>query len=290
MGTDTQNRLSYFDYRGRGFVEHAECANTLLHRDLCNKGYYDNKLVTVNNRPPVFGSTDISGIDWDGAPLDTWMARAQARILSQEGVHIPTGEINRYRESLVSSHLLSSSLCVAEVNTQRGAEYQIVTKSREVLSGLYPALAPSVKKKGLDRYGDRMVTQSEELVRGFKVVRVFSETDGLHLVKSAIRSKSGLHPYYAVNNYAKAIVHLLSQQKVVLVFDLDGVVHKIITTLDTGVVAKWMGASVAEAEAAISTDWLCPLSLGYLGMPDLTVPGQFVSVPLLRIHSIKRYE
>lgn len=284
----SKDPLVDFDFRGRQCNLSTACCNTWVHHFLAIKGFHDGSLVTLNNRPATFHSADASGISYNNMPLDTALAHAQASILSQEGLRLPTNVVDRHRKVLVSSHALSSSLCVI----QRGEEYDWVTKSQEVLSSIFPDLAPSVRKKGLRYYEDRFATTSEELKSGqFKAVRVSPTDEGYRLGKVTLGSRNAIHliPYYSVNNYATFIKNLLSSRKVELFFDQQGAVRKLITTLDPEVVAKWLGGSYSDAELALLADWRTPLSFGYFNLPDLLNEGQFVSVPLLHIHRVKPY-
>lgn len=286
--TGSRDPLADFDYRGRQCILPAACANTWVHHFLSNKGFHDGSLVTVNNRPEVFRSVDLSGIAYNNMPLDTAIAHAQSSILSQEGLRLPVGAVDRKREVLVSSFALSSSLCVV----QSGEEYDWVTKSREVLSALFPEMAPEVRKKGLQYYEDRMRTYSEELASGqFKAVRVLPSDAGYRLAKVTLGSRNALHliPYYSVNNYAAYLKKILTDHKVELVYDQRGVMYKLITTLNPEVVAKWIGGSYADAESFLLDDWRNPLTFGYFNLPDLLNEGQFVLVPLLQIHRVKPY-
>jgi hypothetical protein len=286
---DGRDPLADFDYRGKYCVREALCANTAVHHMLSNKGLHDGSLITLNHRPATFRSADAGGIAYGNMPLDTAMAHAQASILSQGGLRLPVHVAERYREVLVTSYALSSALCVI----QRGEEFDCVTKSREVLSDLFAETEPSVRKKGLQYYEDRLRTTPEELKSGqFKAVRVLPTDEGYRLEKVTLGSRNAVHlmPYYAVNHYAAALRRMLTGQKVKLVYSQRGAVHKLITTLNPEVVAKWLGGSLTDAEFAVEEDWRSPFSFGYFNLPDLLNEGQFVSVPLLHIHQVKPYE
>ncbi|RXT08832.1 hypothetical protein [Ammoniphilus sp. CFH 90114] len=290
MKNNIRAKLSYFDYRGRTLYTPALCANNQLHYDLYNKGLLDGSLVTFNNRPAVVASADVSGIEMKGKPLDVWIAEVQALILAQRGMPLQHGIADRLRESLVSSYLLNSCLCVAEVKTQQGIEYYLVTKSPAVLSVYQSQLAPVTRKKGFDQFQVQCSNRYDELAKGsFSAVRVIRDVDGVHLKSRTLGSRSARHllPYYAVNNYAAAVVRYFSKQKVKLVFSQNGVIQDLITTFNIHTVADWKGVTVAEAQKAVEADWLNPLSLGYLNLPDLSLRGQFVPVPLLHLHEIE---
>lgn len=278
-----------FDYRGRSCIREALCANTAVHHLLYNKGLHDGSLITLNHRPAVFRSVDIGDIAYGTIPLDTAMAHAQATILAQAGMRLPVNAIVHHRNVLVTSYVLSSSVCVV----QRGKEFDRVTKSREVLSALYPEFAPSFRKKGLEYYEDRMRTTPEELKSGrFKAVRIFPTDEGYRLEKVILGSRNAVHlmPYYAINNYAASFRRMLMSQTVELIYDERGAVQKLITTLKSKMLAKWLGGTFSDAELAVEEDWSSPFSFGYFNLPDLLNEGQFVYVPLLHIHQIKPYK
>lgn len=283
-----KDMLIDFDYRGRLCNVADASANTGIHHFLAMKGLHDGSLVTLNNRTKTFHSTDVSGIAYNKMPLDTAMAQAQASILSQQGMRLPTNAVDHHREVLVSSYALSSSICVI----QRGEEYDWVTKSKEVVSALFHELIPSVRKKGLHYFDDRFDTSIEELKSGqFKAVRVIPTDEGYQLGKVTLGSRNAKHvlPYYSVNYYANYVRHLLSTCKVELTYSYQGTVHKLITTLEPDVLAKWLGGSYSDAALASVLDWHSPLSFGYFNLPDLLNEGQFVYVPLLHILRIKPY-
>jgi len=284
-----RNPLDDFDYRGRSCIREALCANTAVHHLLYNKGLHDGSLIALNHRPTVFRSVDIGDIAYGTMPLDTAMAYAQAAILSQGGMRLPVNAVVHHRDVLVTSYVLSSSVCVV----QRGKEFDRVTKSREVLSALYSEFAPSFRKKGLEYYDDRMRTTPEELKSGrFKAVRIFPTDEGYRLEKVILGSRNAVHliPYYAVNNYAASFRRMLMGQTVELMYDDRGAVHKFITTLKSEALTRWLRGTYSDAELAMEEDWSSPFSFGYFNLPDLLNEGQFVNVPLLHIHQIKPYK
>jgi hypothetical protein len=211
----------------------------------------------------------------------------QARFLGQEGIALPASFLTSHGESLNSSYLLNSCLCVAEIKTQRGIEYCFVTKSPEILFAYQSRLATADRKKGVDRFHEQLTTSYGELNSAFSAVRLFPDVDGIHLSKQTLGTRSSRHllPYYAVQNYAAQIVRILNNQKLSLVFDGDGVLHPPLkTTLNADVVAHWLGSTPSVAEVAKWADWCNPSSLGFVSHR-----GKFERVPLLHIKDIKPF-
>lgn len=277
-----------FEYRGRDCDRSAACTNTAVHRRLRNKGGLDGSLVTLNSRPATFHSVDVGAIPYRRMPMDTAIAHAQASILSQSGLRLPVNVVARHREALVSSYALSSSLCVVP----RGEEFDWVTKSREVLSALYPELAPSYRKRGLQYYEDRVHTAPEEIASGqFRAVRVVPSDEGYRLAKITVGARNARHliPHYAVNHYADYLINLLSAGMVELTYAEQGAVRKLITTLNPDMVRKWFGGLCSTEDLKRLSNWRSPFSFCYFHLPDLLNEGQFAFVPLLHIHRVKPY-
>lgn len=294
MVVSLNSHSSCFAYRGRGVFMPGACVSNQLHRYVFEMGNERGRLYKFNcpHPHPMFASEDVGGLSLESYPLDMWIAKWQAMFLSQEGICIPAGFVNNHREFLVSSYLLDSSLCVAETKSGGRWEYSLVTKSPEILVAHEARLAPIDRKRGFDRFAEQLSTSYMELSSGsYATVRLFADVDGIRLSKRTLGTSSSKHlfPYYAVNSFALRFKTSLGRQRVRLTYrDAGGLRPPLVTTLDTGVVAGWLGTSPSEAELAKWADWLNPSSMGYMSLPDLSRRGQFVSVPILHIEKLER--
>ncbi len=284
-----------FRYQGVPIDSNALCAQNSLHAYLFNRGLQNASptLITFNNRPKVAGRVDASELMVDRMPIDTLMARAQAQFLSEQGLRISAADLSgKLRESLVTSYLLSSSICVASVKAQRGTAYALVTKSPEMVSALRSQFSAADKRKGLDHFNEQFSTTYEELIQGsFSSIRLLGDVDGIHVTKLKVATRSArnlLLPYYSLNNFAARLVEILNSYRVEMTFrNDDGAPVPLLTTLHTGVVAQWLGTSRVGAEYAKWADWSSPVSFGYLSLPSLSRRGEMASVPVLQIESLK---
>lgn len=294
MDMDISSHPSCFEYRGIDVFLPGACVNNRLHAYLFRLGQQRKRLYKFNcpHPQPMIGSDDVRGISLDGAPLDTWIAKCQALFLAQGGIQLPAGFVNDHRESLVSSYLLGSSLCVAETKSGGLWEYSFVTKSPEILRAHEDQLAPTDRKKGFDRFSEQLSTSYKELSSGsYATVRLFADVDGVRLSKRTLGVSSSrfIFPYYGVNSFAMRLKNALERQKVRLTYrDTGGLRPPLVTTLDTGVVASWLGTTPTKAEMTKWADWSSSASMGYMSLPDLSHRGQFVSVPILHIEKMER--
>lgn len=285
-------RLSQFDFRTGQVDPNELCIQTDLHRFLINRGTQGGSptLITFNNPvPSVIGQVDVSEIELEGVPMNTWIMRAQKSLLQDMGIHIAADDIRSLRESLVTSFLLFSSVCIAASKTQRGTVYVLVTKNPAIISSLN--LAPADKKKGLNGYDTQFALSYEELRSGsYKVVTLYADVDGVRLGKMKVSARSARHlvPYYSLQNYASRLMSILGRQKVILTYrDAEGMQQQLQTTLMNAVVAEWQGTTVEGAQHMKLVSWFDPASLGYMSLPSLSKRGQFVSVPILGIEGMQ---
>lgn len=285
---------SSFAYKGAEVFMPGVCVGNQLHGYLMGKGVELDRIFKFNcpHLYPLIASEAVSSLGLNGYPIDSWIAKWQAVFLAKEGIHLPAGFVNDLRESLVSSYLLSSILCVAEVKSGGQWEYLLVTKSPEILMAHESRLTPATRSKGFDRFTQQLSTSYKELSSGsYATVRMFADVDGIVLSKRTLGTSSSRHlfPYYAVNRFALRFKDILSRQKVRLTYrDAEGLCPPLVTTLNTTVVAAWLGTSPSEAELAKWADWSSSASMGYMSLPDLSQRGQFVSVPILHIEKIER--
>ncbi|MGO4498597.1 hypothetical protein AB4114_22210 [Paenibacillus sp. 2RAB27] len=290
--TDFRSILSALDYRDKRVNLDVLCHENGCHDLLHCKGLQNNpalNLITFNNPRPTVGKMDAGGISIDGYPLDILIAKAQAALLGKRGVFIPEGSINKYREPLISSYLLDSSVSVASTVTRQGTAYILVTKSSDIISAVHDRLSTADKKRGMEHFSTQFATTNAELQAGaFNVTKLFVEQDGIHLSKQKLAARSAryLIPYYSVQNYASRLISILSRCKVSLVYRDDEGVHTIDTSLINEVVAAWRGTTPLGAEVAKWEDWCQPASFGYLSLPRLSNRGEFASVPVVGIEKI----
>lgn len=285
--------MRMFDYSDREIIPERCCANTEFYRQLFGWSRCSNDLVTLNESEPVSGHVGVGQVGGSDRSLARMIVAAQKEILRKDNMIFSPAPDKALADVLLVSYMLDSSLCVAEVKKRDGFEIQLLTKSAGVVHSLLPNMIERKRKKGLEQFRDQFWTCYKELnSKKFSVVRVKSEVDGFDPDKSVFNLKSAglVLPYFVVNNYAALKVRQLSSGIVKLTFLVDGVVHRMITTLDPNVVAKWMGVTVPEARSAIVADWLSPVSFGYLSLPDLSKQGEFRSIPLLKIISVVPYK
>ncbi|MEF2969110.1 hypothetical protein V3851_25330 [Paenibacillus sp. M1] len=282
---------STFEYRDRPAFKKVECVINPLHEYLYQVGARGGKLLKFNCPHPYISvhSEDVSGVSLSGYPLETWIAKWQAAILSQGGLVFPTGFVNNHRESLISLYLLNSCLCVAESKSRGLWAYSFVTKSPAVLKEHEFHMAPAYRQKWFNRFADQLSTNQKELEGGFKTVEVVLAEGGVILAKKTIKADAAryLFPYYVVENYMRGLGRVLARGKVRITYHgTDGLCPPLVTSLATEVVAHWLGVSFAAAEAVKNNEFNAPFS-GYISLPDLTQPGQFVSVPVLHIEKLE---
>lgn len=286
----TEARISISDlrYQGMPIDQSAVCARNGLHSYLYRTGVRDTVLITFSPPFRLFQARDVGDMAFSGAPLDTWMARAQATFLSELGVPLPVDALQRYRQALVTSYLLGSSLCVVQKKTDQGLVYDFVTKSLAVLDMYVDRLAPADRAKGFDRFKRQLTFQYAEIDNNaFEALKLFWGRDGLLYVdryRVGSRSSGYIFPFYAVENYVGRLLHELDARKVRLYYlDAQGQECSLVTTYHTGTVAAWMKSHPSDAVMKKWSNWRSNEHLGYISLPDLQQPGQFVLVPVLRI-------
>jgi hypothetical protein len=282
--------ISDLRYHGMPIDPSAVCARNGLHSYLYTTGVRDQVLITFSPPFRLFQARDVGGMAFSGAPLDTWMARAQAIYLSELDIPLSVETLQRYREALVTSYLLGSSLCVAQKKTDQGLVYDFVTKNRAVLDMHVDRLAPVDRAKGFDRFKRQLEFQLVELANNaFEAVSLFWDRGVIHLDRYRVGSRSAgyIFPYYAVENYVGRLLEELGARKVRLCYlDAQGQECSLLTTYHTDFVAKWMGSTPSNALMKKWADWRSSTSVGYISLPDLQQPGRFVSVPVLRITQV----
>jgi len=286
----SEARISISDlrYHGMPIEPNAVCALNGLHDYLFTTGKRDQVLITFSPPYRLFRARDVEGMVFSGAPLDTWMAKAQAMYLKELGVPLPADAIQRYRKALVTSYLLGSSLCVVQKKTDQGLVYDFVTKNPAVLSMYHDRLTAEVRGKGTDRFKRQLMFQNAEIDNNaFEVLKLFWGRVGLLYVdryRVGSRSAGYIFPFYAVENYVGRLLNELNARKVRLYYlDDQGQECSLVTTYHTDIVAAWMESTFSDAVMKKWADWLRGETLGYISLPDLQQPGRFVSVPVLRI-------
>lgn len=265
----------------------AVCAQNGLHNYLYNTGLRDRVLITFSPPFPLFRARDVGSMAFSGASLDTLIAKAQARYLSELGISMPDDALQRYRVALVTSYLLGSSLCVVQKKTDQGLVYDFVTKNPAILSMYRDQLVPGDCNKGFDCFKNQLSFQLAEIIKNaFDALKLFWDRDGLHVERYRVGSRSAgyILPFYTVENYVGRLLSWLGNKRVRLCFlDAQGQEVSLVTTYHTETVAKWMGSTPSVATVKKWADWRSSTSVGYISLPDLQQPGRFMSVPVLRI-------
>lgn len=288
---DLTPHRSNFEYRDLLANKRMECIDNALHNYLYGMGVRGGKLIRFNCPYPYLsvGAEDVNGISLDGYPLETWLAKWQAVFLAKSGLVLSTGFIGNHLEFLVSSYCLNTSLCVVEYTSGGQWEYSFVTKSPAVLREHEFQMLSAHRQKWYNSFSDRFLTSIKELEGSFSTVSIFSVEGGVSLAKKTIKADSAryLLPYYVVENYSRGLRRVLNRRKVRLTFrGPDGLYPPLVTSLAAEIVAHWLGISLAEAEVAKQAEYYAPFS-GYIALPDLMHPGQFVSVPVLHIEKLE---
>lgn len=279
--------FSFSDLRYAGIPIHpsAVCAQNGLHSYLYHVGVRDRVLITFSTPLRLFRARDVGSMGFSGAPLDTWMARAQYKYLDELGVPLPVDALQRYRQALANSYLLGSSLCVVQKKTDQGLVYDFVTKNPLILGMYRDRMVARDQVKDFKR--QLSFHSSELLSNAFESVRLLWDHNSvLHAERYRVgsRSKGYIFPYYAVENYAGRLLHELGNRTVRLSYlDAQGQECSLVTTYNTGAVANWRGSTLSDAVIKKWADWRRGETLGYISLPDLQQPGHFVSVPVLRI-------
>lgn len=284
-----QDKQAYLGYADRSIHPQNLCVLNGAHHAISSRGAYGGYLMTFNKPTPTFRSVDLSAIQMGDSTLDQAIAAFAVESLLQEGLSLPMGTEKTAKESLLHYYMLRTSLCYVETRTRKGTERFFVTKSAEVLSALYPRLAPADKKKSFDRFEIPFSISYEELKNGtFEVVKVVPDVDGFRLSRSSIHihNKAVVIPMYAVANYADAIANFLQQHRVKMVYIENGAAQKLITSLNRATVSKWLNTNHWHAEAVMAANWDNPMSFGSIMLPDLYRMHEFVHIPLLHIKSV----
>jgi hypothetical protein len=279
--------ISFSDlrYHGMPIDQSAVCAHNGLHDYLYSTGVRDRVLITFSPPFRLFRARDVGDMAFSGAPLDTWIAKAQANYLSELGVTLTPDALQSYRQALVTSYLLGSSLCVVQKKTAQGLVYDFVTKNPAILSIYRDRMVASDRGKDFKR---QLGFQSAELSdNAFEAVRLFTDRDGMiHADRHRVGSRSAgyILPFYAVENFAARLLSELGNKRVRLCYlDEQGQEISLVTTYHTETIAKWMGSTPSVATMKKWADWRSSTSVGYISLPDLQQHGRFVSVPVLRI-------
>ncbi|MDU4695850.1 MAG: hypothetical protein E6Y08_08540 [Paenibacillus sp.] len=283
----SEEKISISDlrYQGMPIDPSAVCARNGLHSYLYHTGVRDQVLITFSPPFRLFQARDMGDMAFSGAPLDTWIARAQAKYLSELGVPLPADALQRYRQALVTSYMLGSSLCVVQKKTDQGLVYDFVTKNPAILALYRDRMVASDRSKDFNR---QLTFQFAEVTKNaFDAVRLFWERDDMvHTDRYRVGSRSAgyIFPYYAVENYVGRLLSELGNKRVRLCYlDAQGQECSLVTTYHTGTVAAWMGSALSVATVKNWADWRSSSSVGFISLPDLQQPGRFVSVPVLRI-------
>lgn len=280
-------KISFSDlrYHGMPIDPSAVCTRNGLHSYLYSTGVRDRVLITFSPPFPLFQARDVGDMAFSGAPLDTWIATAQAKYLSELGVPLPTDALQRYRQALVTSYLLGSSLCVVQKKTDQGLVYDFVTKNTAVLALNRDRMVASGRGRDFKR---QLAFQLAEVTNNaFEAVRLFTDRDGMiHADRYRVGSRSAgyIFPFYAVENFVGRLLSELGNKRVRLCYlDAQGQECSLVTTYHTDAVAKWMGSTPSDAAVKKWADWRSSTSVGYISLPDLQQPRRFVPVPVLRI-------
>lgn len=284
----------YFHFRNCQVDQNALCIANPLHFELDKRGAGERRLITWNGSPQVARATDIGSIPLEGKYLADWVANYMAAYLRDKGVNIPLGDEDRLEAPLVSAYELLTCLSYADTISRTGVrETCLVTKSAEVIYAFKGLLAPSERKKSAGRFQEQFNVSDSELESGiFSVVKLVREPDGYYLKQHRLntRNKGFVVPMYSIMNWAGAVASFLqSDQAIISYTDDAGRDHELLTTLDPRVLGVWMNMKPTDAFYKLKDDWKTSVFNAVVPVPDSGYRHNFVSLPLLGIRKIEKY-
>ncbi|UUZ83190.1 hypothetical protein LJK88_04450 [Paenibacillus sp. P26] len=263
-----------------------------LHHHLFERCRLERQFQTYSGVPARRHMVDISHLYPGGVALSERIAAYSVRLLRQNGLTLPLGMEQQYRQELIHYYMLRSSMCYVSVTNKSGlTESFWATKQVSVLSALRERLSPVEKKKGVDRFTSCEALTYEELATGiFKVIKVMPDVDGFHLskVKLNVKRRNICSTVYAMTHFANSLVKLLSAHSYRLLYMENGEPVERLTTLNRDVLASRMQTSPEQAVAVYESEYKNVFNYGYLTLPDLAKQQVSFRVPIVSIYSINR--
>ncbi|MEC1718736.1 hypothetical protein [Schinkia azotoformans] len=283
----------YFQYSFRPIVP-ALCSDNQFHQDMYERSAKGLLTSFGNESLPTFRSVHISEIVTESGTLDEGVAFFNAEELRQMGLPLPLGFEKKYKDSLIPSYILNSSLCYVETTNRNGKTSFFATKNLGVIHALTNDLAETEKRKKVDQFIEQLSTSHFELTSGiFEALKLVNDNGGLKLQKCRINSrKEGtvIIPMYIIGNYIDRVIRFLGSHRVVMTYLVEGEEYPLVTSLREDILAKWINTNNAYQVKKIQDSWQNPFVFNELILPDLTRSNEFVTVQVLDIISIRNLE
>ncbi|EKN71018.1 hypothetical protein P9E76_21800 [Schinkia azotoformans] len=283
----------YFQYSPCSIAP-ALCSNNPFHRDMHDRSAKGLLTTFGSESLPTFRSVHISEIVTECGTLDEAVAFYNVEELRQMGLPLPLGFEKKYKDSLISSYNLNSSLCYVETSTRNGKTSFFATKNLGIIHALANDLAETEKRKKVDSFIEQISTSHFELTSGiFEVVKLVNDNGGLKLQKCRINSRKDgtvIIPMYIIGNYIDRVIRFLGSHRVVMTYLVEGEEYPLVTSLREDILAKWINTNNAYQVKRIQDSWQNPFVFNELILPDLTRSNEFVTVHVLDIISIRNLE
>lgn len=286
------NRNEYFSYVGRSLVN-ACCSNSGLHNDLYKRGI-QGFFITFNRDLPTFRTVNIGETIIGHTTLDKAMAQANANELRKLGLILPLDFSKKYINSLDISYILNSSLCWVSVTTKKGKTTFFATKNPNILSIMSPHFAKTEAKKSFDNFLTQLNTSYSELTTGiFEVVTLTPDTLGLKLGKAKINcndEETIITTMYSIGNYIDAITGFLNRHKVILTYIENDEEKSFVTSLKPALISCWLRTKNKTYINEVIKNSSSAYIFGQLTLPDLYKKNKFVTLHVLSIKSLHKFQ
>lgn len=289
---DYSKQEVYFKYLGSPITPALYASNRfhqILYQMSSEKGY----LLTFGKSLKVFRERNLHNLSTEFGMMDSVLASASAAELRRGGLPLPIGFEKQNKLALIHSYLFNSSLCYVEVEQKDGRVVAFyATKSRGVLTALGDELAESERKKKVKSFAKHLSNSYEELFTGvFEVVKITPDMGGMKLSKAKVninRKEVTVFPMYVMGNYVDRLIERVERQLVTIAYNENGVTKHFKTSLRPDILAKWLKTNDLKKIKHVQDHWQNPFFLGEVILPNLSKRGEFITVRITQIVSIKK--
>ncbi len=181
------------------------------------------------------------------------------------------------------------------IGEQKGQSKGIfATKSYEVLKSLEEHFAKTEKRKKMQSFQAQLSTNYSELASGiFEVVMITLDSSGLKFGKAKIKCNDKgtvMTTMYSIGNHIDSVINYLSKHKALITYIDEGTEKNVVTSLVPNILEKWLETRNQKEVERIIEGSSNPFVFGELIVPNLYRKNDFVTMQILSIKSIKKFQ